>query len=286
MVSTGGKVMEILKGSKVAESITNGCIEELKTRKRVPQLAIIRVGERPDDVFYERGATKRMAKIGLRCTSYQYDADITNEEFQKAFDAVNADPDVDGILMLRPLPKHLDERLIEKKINPAKDVDGISPMNMAKIYAGDDSGFAPCTPEAVIEMLDYEKIDLTGKRVSIIGRSLVIGKPLAMMLIKKNATVTVCHTRTKNVEEECQKAEIIVAAAGKAKMVTSDYISDGAVVIDVGINVDENGTMCGDVDFDTVSEKTSIITPVPGGVGSVTTSVLAKHLMRAALERE
>lgn len=286
MVSTGGKAMKILKGSKVAESITNGCIEELKTRKRVPQLAIIRVGERPDDVFYERGATKRMAKIGLRCTSYQYDADITNEEFQKAFDAVNADPDVDGILMLRPLPKHLDERLIEKKINPAKDLDGISPINMAKIYAGEDSGFAPCTAEAVIEMLDYEKIDLTGKRVSIIGRSLVIGKPLAMMLIKKNATVTVCHTRTKNVEEECQKAEIVVAAAGKAKMVTPDYISNGAVVIDVGINVDENGAMCGDVDFDTVSEKTSIITPVPGGVGSVTTSVLAKHLMRAALERE
>lgn len=286
MVSTGGKAMKILKGSKVAESITNGCIEELKTRKRVPQLAIIRVGERPDDVFYERGATKRMAKIGLRCTSYQYDADITNEEFQKAFDAVNADPNVDGILMLRPLPKHLDERLIEKKINPAKDLDGISPINMAKIYAGEDSGFAPCTAEAVIEMLDYEKIDLTGKRVSIIGRSLVIGKPLAMMLIKKNATVTVCHTRTKNVEEECQKAEIVVAAAGKAKMVTPDYISNGAVVIDVGINVDENGAMCGDVDFDTVSEKTSIITPVPGGVGSVTTSVLAKHLMRAALERE
>lgn len=278
--------MQILKGLPVANAINETIQEEMKTwTKPVPHLAIIRVGERPDDMSYERGAVKKMAKVGLECTTYTYPADIENETFQKEFDKINQDDAIDGILLLRPLPKSLDEKAIENRIDPAKDLDGISPMNQAKIYAGDKQGFAPCTAEAVVEMLEHADIDLTGKRVTVIGRSLVIGKPVSMLLLQKNATVTICHTRTKDMPALCRQAEVLVAAAGSAKMVTPEYVADDAVVIDVGINVDEQGNLCGDVDFDAVSPKASVISPVPGGVGSVTTSVLAKHLWRAAQMR-
>ena len=278
--------MEILKGLPVANAINEKLIKDISDMKdHVPHLAIIRVGERPDDCSYEKGATKKMEKVGARCTSYVFPQEIDNDTFQKEFDKINEDPDIDGILLLRPLPKHLDEKAIENRIDPKKDLDGISPMNLAKVFAGDESGFAPCTAEAVIEMLDFAGIDLTGKRVTVVGRSLVIGKPVAMLLMKKNATVTVCHTRTVDMPSVCKNAEILVAAAGVAKMITPDYVADGAVVIDVGINVDADGNLCGDVDFDAVCEKTSVITPVPRGVGSVTTSVLAKHLVKAAKSR-
>ena len=278
--------MEILKGLPVAQAINAKLTEESKEyADRPPHLAIVRVGERPDDCSYERGATKKMDKVRFRCTSYVFPEDVSNDEFQREFDRINNDSDIDGILLLRPLPEHLDERAVEQRINPQKDLDGISPVNLAKVYAGDETGFAPCTAEAVIEMLDFAGIDLTGKRVTVVGRSLVIGKPVAMMLMKKNATVTVCHTRTKDMPGTCRNAEIIVAAAGCAKMINADYVGKDAVVIDVGINVDENGNLCGDVDFDSISDSASIATPVPGGVGSVTTSVLAKHLLRAAKSR-
>ena len=266
--------MEILKGLPVAQAINEELIKESQEAGIKPHLAIIRVGERPDDCSYERGATKKMDKVGFDCTSYVFPQDITDEEFQKEFDKINKDDNIDGILLLRPLPKHINEKAIEERINPVKDLDGISPINLAKVYAGDVNGFAPCTA------------DLTGKRVTVVGRSLVIGKPVAMMLMKKNATVTVCHTKTKDMAGTCRNAEVLVAAAGSAKMIKPDYVADDAVVIDVGINVDESGNLCGDVDFDSVAEKTSVITPVPGGVGSVTTSVLAKHLLRAAKMRK
>ncbi len=275
--------MEILRGADVAKSINEQLIKGLeKLDGKIPHLAIIRVGERPDDMSYERGALKKMEKVGFEATSYTFPADITNDDFQKEFDKINENEDVDGILLLRPLPKHIDEKLIEKKINPDKDIDGISPVNLAKVFAGDETGFAPCTAEAVIEMLDYAGVDLTGKRAVVVGRSLVIGKPVAMMLLKKNATVTICHTRTKDMKKTCHDAEIVVAAAGCAKMINADYVGDGAVVIDVGINVDEDGKLCGDVELDSLEGKASLATPVPGGVGSVTTSVLAKHLFKAA----
>lgn len=273
--------MEILKGLPVANAINEKLIEELKGMDKVPHLAIIRVGERPDDMSYERGATKKMEKVGFDCTSYTFPADIDNETFQKEFDKINEDDNIDGILLLRPLPKHLDEKAIENRINPNKDLDGISPVNLAKVYAGDTTGFAPCTAEAVIEMLDFAGVDLTGKRVTVVGRSLVIGKPVTMLLMKKNSTVTVCHTKTVDMASVCRNAEIVIAAAGVAKMIDKSFISKDAIVIDVGINVDEDGNLCGDVNFDEVSELASILTPVPGGVGSVTTSVLAKHLMKA-----
>ena len=278
--------MEILKGLPVANAINEKLMEQVKSIEGpLPHLAIIRVGERPDDCSYERGAVKKMDKVGVRCTTYTFDADIDNETFQAEFDKINENPDIDGILMLRPLPKRLDEKQIENKIDPRKDLDGISPLNLAKVYAGDESGYAPCTAEAVIEMLDYAGIDIKGKRVTVVGRSLVIGKPVSMLLMKRNATVTVCHTKTVDMAGTCKNAEILVAAAGSARMIKKEYVADGAVVIDVGINVDDEGNLCGDVDFDAISDIAAIATPVPGGVGSVTTSVLAKHLVKAAMAR-
>ena len=275
--------MEILKGLPVANSINEQLIEDIKNIDgELPHLAIIRVGERPDDCSYERGAVKKMDTVGVRCTTYTFAADISNDEFQKEFDQINNNPDIDGILLLRPLPKHIDEKAVENRIDPRKDLDGISPVNLAKVYAGDETGYAPCTAEAVIEMLDYAGVDIKGRRVTVVGRSLVIGKPVAMLLMKRNATVTVVHTKTVDMAATCKHAEILVAAAGSAKMIKPEYVADGAVVIDVGINVDEEGKLCGDVDFEAIENIASIATPVPGGVGSVTTSVLAKHLVKAA----
>ena len=239
--------METLKGLPVANAINEKIIEEMKDWKgAIPHLAIVRVGERPDDMSYERGATKKMEKVGFRCTSYTFPADIDNDTFQKEFDKINEDEDIDGILLLRPLPKHLDEKAIENRIASVKDLDGISPMNLAKVYAGDPTGYGPCTAEAVIEMLDYAGVDLKGKRAVVIGRSLVIGKPVAMMLMKKNATVTVCHTKTVDMPGVCKGAEVLVAAAGVAKMVDKSFVADGAVVIgssssdDLTVEVDDS----------------------------------------------
>lgn len=278
--------MEILKGLPVAKAINEKLAAELESfQGAAPHLAIIRVGERPDDLSYERGAVKKMDLIGFRCTSFTFPAAIDNETFQQAFDKINNDADIDGILLLRPLPAHLDEKAVEARIDPRKDLDGISPLNLARVFAGDESGYAPCTAEAVLEMLDYAGIDLAGKRVTVVGRSLVIGKPVAMLLMKKNATVTVCHTRTKDMAGTCRNAEVLVAAAGSAKMIRKEHVGENAVVIDVGINVDEAGNLCGDVDLEAISQTAFLATPVPGGVGSVTTSVLAKHLMKAAKSR-
>ena len=274
--------MKILKGAEVSAKIKEEVAQIAAGLQEVPKLAIIRVGENPDDMSYERGATKKMESFGLRVQSYVYPEDITDSDFKAEFTRINEDPDVTGILMLRPLPKQICEKDIEGMIDPAKDLDGISPVNIAKIFEGDDSGFAPCTAEAVIEVLKAAEIPMTGKRVTIVGRSMVVGKPLSMLMVKENATVTICHTRTKDLAGTCRNAEILVAAAGRAKMLNGDYVGQDAVVIDVGINVDENGKLCGDVDYDTIQDKAQAATPVPGGVGAVTTAVLAKHLVRAA----
>ena len=276
--------MELLKGADVIAAMKQRMQKELEKQPRTPKLTIIRVGERPDDMSYERGAKKRMQGIGIICESHVFPADISNEAFLKEFEIINTDSGVDGILVLRPIPAHLDEKRIEQMIDPAKDVDGISPINMAKVFAGDDSGFAPCTAQAVVEMLDFAGIELSGKRVAIIGRSLVVGKPLAMLLMKKNATVTVCHTKTVDMPTICREAEIVIAAAGRAKMIDQTYIGKDAIVIDVGINMDENNKLCGDVDLDSIQALASMATPVPGGVGTVTTSVLAQHVVQAAMK--
>ncbi len=275
--------MVILKGAEVSAKIkeeVQGLLGRLNGQ--IPRLAIVRVGEKPDDLSYERGAMKKLASFGLEAQSYAFPEDISNEQFQEEFKKINENPDVTGILLLRPLPKQICQTDIENMMDPKKDLDGISPINIAKIFAGDASGFAPCTAEAVVEMLKANHIEIAGKRAVIVGRSMVVGKPLAMLLMKENATVTVCHTRTIDLPGTCQSGEILIAAAGKAKMINGDYVRQEAVVIDVGINVDEDGKLCGDVDFQSIQEKASMTTPVPGGVGTVTTAVLARHLVLAA----
>ena len=275
--------MELIKGAPVSAKIKEevGAMLE-KINGPAPKLAIVRVGENPDDMSYERGAVKKMDAFGLRSQCYTFPVDITDEDFKKEFTAINEDPEVSGILLLRPLPKQICEKDIEAMIDPEKDLDGISPVNIAKVFSGDPTGFAPCTPEAVIEVLKAYNIPMEGKRAVIVGRSMVVGRPLSMLLLKENATVTICHTRTKDLPGTCKQAEILVAAAGKAKMLDDSYVGENTTVIDVGINVDENGKLCGDVDYDTIQDKAQAATPVPGGVGAVTTAVLAKHLVRAA----
>lgn len=271
-----------LRGKKVSDGIKEYVSKELETLSFVPKLAIVRVGENPDDMSYERGATKKLKSFGLDVASYVFPQDISDEDFKKAFKDINDDDEVTGILLLRPLPRTINEKDIENMIDPKKDLDGISPINIAKVFAGDTSGFSPCTAEAVIEVLKAYDIELTGKRVTVVGRSMVVGKPVSMLLLKENATVTMTHTRTVDLKKTCSDAEIVIAAAGRAKMLNSDYCGQDAVMIDVGINVDENGKLCGDVDYATLDGKASATTPVPGGVGTVTTAVLAKHLIQAA----
>lgn len=274
-----------LRGKKVSDGIKEYVSKELETLSFVPKLAIVRVGENPDDMSYERSATKKLKSFGLDVASYVFPQDISDEAFKKAFKDINEDDEVTGILLLRPLPHTINEKNIENMIDPKKDLDGISPINIAKVFAGDTTGFSPCTAEAVIEVLKAYDIELTGKRVTVVGRSMVVGKPVSMLLLKENATVTMTHTRTVDLKKTCSDAEIVIAAAGRAKMLNSDYCGQDAVMIDVGINVDENGKLCGDVDYATLDGKASAATPVPGGVGTVTTAVLAKHLIQAAKMR-
>jgi methylenetetrahydrofolate dehydrogenase (NADP+)/methenyltetrahydrofolate cyclohydrolase len=252
-----------------------------------PGLGIVRVGARPDDLAYERGALKRFESLGIAARVFAFPEDIGREDFAAEFRKIDASPAIHGILLLRPLPKHLDEEAVKRMISPAKDVDGMSPLRAAKIFSlssspGGEGGFAPCTPDAVMEMLDHSGVDLAGKNAVVVGRSLVVGRPLAMLMLARNATVTIGHTRTRNLEELCRNADIVVAAAGRARMITPACVSEKSIVVDVGINVDENGKLCGDVDYDAVLPAVSMISPVPGGVGAVTTSVLAKHVLRAA----
>lgn len=274
-----------LRGKKVSDGIKEYVTKELETLSFVPKLAIVRVGENPDDMSYERGATKKLKSFGLDVASYVFPQDISDEDFKKTFKDINEDDEVTGILLLRPLPRTINEKDIENMIDPKKDLDGISPINIAKVFEGDTTGFSPCTAEAVIEVLKAYDIELTGKRVTVVGRSMVVGKPVSMLLLKENATVTMTHTRTVDLKKTCSDAEIVIAAAGRAKMLNSDYCGQDAVMIDVGINVDENGKLCGDVDYATLDGKASAATPVPGGVGTVTTAVLAKHLIQAAKMR-
>lgn len=274
--------MITMKGAAVSAKLKEQVEKGLETLTWVPKLTIIRVGENPDDISYEKGATKKLTSFELEVESKVFPGDISDEAFKKEFAAINADASVDGILMLRPLPKQINEQDIEKMIDPAKDLDGISPVNIAKVFSGDTSGFAPCTAEAVVCMLKMNDITLSGKRVAVVGRSMVVGRPLSMLLLHENATVTICHSRTASLPEVCREADILTACVGKAAMINHTYVKKDAVVIDVGINVDENGKLCGDVDFADLEGTASAATPVPGGVGGVTTAVLAQHLVRAA----
>lgn len=274
-----------MMGSEVAKAMKEDLIQEVESLKEKgiePHLAIIRVGARPDDLAYERNAKRRMELTGIACDVIELEETISQEAFVKVFCEVNQDENIHGILLFQPLPVHLDVEEVKAKIHPYKDVDCMCMDNAAKIFMGDKTGHAPCTAEAVMEMLRHYEIPIAGKRVVILGRSLVIGRPLSMLMLEQNATVTICHSKTEHLEEICREADILVAAVGRAHMVNEQMVREGAVVVDVGINVDENGNLCGDVDFGKVEGKAAFITPVPKGVGSVTTSVLAKHVIQAA----
>lgn len=260
-------------------------VAALKERGVYPKLAVVRAGEREDDIAYEKGIMKRFGTVEAEVEVIKLPIDIDEESFEETIRRLNEDEKVHGILVFRPLPKQLDDNRLKEIIRPDKDVDSISMANTAKVFAGDKTGYAPCTAQAVMELLEHNKIDLTGKKVAIVGRSLVVGKPLAMLMLGRNATVTVCHTRTKNIAEECKRADILVACAGSAKMIKRDFTNPDQIVVDVGINF-VDGAMCGDVDYDDVAEHVAAITPVPGGVGTVTTSVLLKHTLESAERRD
>lgn len=258
---------------------------ELSGKGVTPTLGIVRVGERDDDIAYERGATKRCESVGVAVKQFVLPADATQKELLDLIGVINNDTSVHGVLLFRPLPKHMDEDAICNALSPEKDIDGITDGSMAGVFTDRRKGFAPCTAQACIAILDHFGVDLKGKKVTVIGRSLVIGKPVAMMLMKKNATVTICHTKTADMPAICRDAEILIVAAGRAKVVDKSYFSPGQIVIDVGINVDEAGNLCGDVDFAQAEPIVEAITPVPGGVGTVTTSILVSHVIEAARRR-
>ena len=274
--------MQRLGGKEVADKIVEEIktkVQELKGRGISPKLAILRVGERDDDLAYERGVLKRFESAGVEVEVTALDAGVSQEELDETFDGINGDPKVHGILVFRPLPKPLSDEHMRRTIDSGKDVDFMDIRNMEKVLAGVPDAAAPCTAEAVMSLIKHYNIDTCGKKVTVVGRSLVIGKPVALLLTTANATVTVCHTRTLNMEEECKNADIIVACCGVAKMIGPSYVREGQTVIDVGMNVDEEGNLCGDVDYDAVSKIAEAVTPVPGGVGSITTAVLLRHVV-------
>lgn len=278
---------EVLDGKRVAAAICETLcekVERLEKKGVTPTLAIIRTGARADDISYERGAVKRCESVGVKTRVFALPENAEQREVLELIEAVNADAGVHGCLMLRPFPGHIDDNAVRNALTPEKDVDGVTDASLAGVFAGVDTGFPPCTARACMEILDYYKIDVTGKRAVVIGRSLVVGKPAAMMLMQKNATVTVCHTKTENMPEIARGADILIVAAGRAKVVGREYVRENQVVVDVGINMDENGKLCGDVDFGAVEPIVGRITPVPGGVGTVTTSVLVKHVVEAAMK--
>jgi len=277
-----GQVLNCKEAAKVF--LENIKIESQKLIEKGinPLLAIVRVGKKEDDIAYEKSILKNCEKVNIKGQVHVCDENIDMESFCKLIQELNRDESVHGILIFRPLPKHLDENVIKHIIDPSKDVDCMNPLNLARIFEGDMNGYLPCTPAAVMEIIKHFNIDVKGKKVAILGRSMVVGRPLAMMMLKEDATVTICHSKTENLKEVVSSADIVAAAIGKAKFISKDFIKDGAVVIDVGINVDDDGNLCGDVDFEAVKDKASLITPVPGGVGSVTTAILLKNVIKGA----
>ncbi|MBE6116429.1 MAG: bifunctional 5,10-methylenetetrahydrofolate dehydrogenase/5,10-methenyltetrahydrofolate cyclohydrolase [Erysipelotrichaceae bacterium] len=280
---------EILKGRPVAASLDEWTAHEvaiLKENGIDTTLAILRVGEKGDDVAYEKGAMKKCRNVGIKVRNVMLPEDVSYEEFYRTLDELNSDPEIHGILMFRPLPKYLDNEKARNYIDPVKDVDGCSDSSLGSIFVDKEFGFAPCTAEAVMETLKYYNVDVKGKNVAVIGRSLVVGKPLAMLLMNRNATVTVCHTKTKDVPSITRQADIVICCTGRMESINAEYVSEGQTVIDVGIKYNETKQkLCGDVLFEEVEPIVDRITPVPGGIGSVTTSVLTRHVVKAAVNQ-
>lgn len=280
--------MQELRGMPVVKQIAEDMTKEIKklaAKNVVPTLAVVRVGAREDDLSYERGLLKRFGAVGANVEQIVFDENVIQDELEEKIIELNKNENIHGILVFRPLPGHLNEERIKELVEPMKDVDCMGSINSAHVFAQDGKGHAPCTPQAVMEMLSFYGMELKGKKAVVVGRSMVVGKPLAMMLLKENATVTICHTRTADLRKECREADYIFAAAGAAEMIDESFVREGQVVIDVGINMKE-GKLCGDVKYDSVKDMVSALSPVPGGVGTVTTSVLLKHTIESAKRGE
>lgn len=275
-----------LEGAPVAAALNERMAREteaLKERGIVPMLAVLRLGSRPDDLSYENGVKKRCAAVGVQAKSVVLPADADSSTFFDTLEKLSEDPAVHGILMFRPLPPHLDSEKACRMLNPAKDVDGCTDASLAGVFAGTDTGFVPCTAQAAMEILDYYGINCAGKRAVVIGRSLVVGRPVSMLLMHRNATVTTCHTKTASMPSITRTADILIVCTGKMESIGAEYLREGQVVIDVGIGWnEEKGKLCGDVKFEEAEPVAAAVTPVPGGVGAVTTSVLVSHVIEAA----
>ena len=272
-----------MSGSEVAMGILKELVNKRVEMSSNPTLGIIRVGEKSNDLAYERSILKKFSDLNLSLKIFNLPADVSQKKFDEKFDEVNLDPAIHGILLFRPLPEELSDKHARATIKPDKDIDCMGYENIAKLFSGEPDGYAPCTAAAAMKILDFYKIDLNGKNVAVLGRSLVIGRPVASMLTTKNATVTLCHSKTKDLKSICQRSDIIITAMGKSNFLTSDYFNEHSIIIDVGINSYADGKLCGDVDFEKVSGKVAGITPVPGGVGAVTTSILALNVLKACL---
>ncbi len=276
---------ELLLGAPVAQAIRASLeerIARLKERGREPCLAILRCGEDPGALSYERAAERGCTQAGIRVVKAVLSWTATTEEMLRAVDRANGDAAVHGILVLRPLPKRIDTQVIFRRLRPDKDVDGITVPSLAGIFVGKGWGFAPCTAEACVAMLDHYGVSLSGARAAILGRSLIVGRPLSMLLGARDATVTLCHSRTRDPAAICREADILISAAGKAGIVDENYVHSGQIILDVGVNEGFDGKICGDVAFDRVSPLVRAISPVPRGVGTVTTAILARHVVEAA----
>ena len=278
----------LMDGKQTSQRVRNEISEAVAARKAaglpVPGLAVILVGEDPASQVYVRNKQKACEEVGFYSEAYELPETTTQEELEALVDRLNEDDKIHGILVQLPLPKHLDETRVLLKIRPEKDVDAFHPVNVGKIMTG-NYDFVPCTPAGVMELIKESGIDVTGKECVVVGRSNIVGKPMSMLLLHKNGTVTICHSRTKDLKNICNKADILVSAIGKAKFITEDMVKEGAVVIDVGINRNEEGKLCGDVDFDNVVNKVSAITPVPGGVGPLTITMLLNNTLEAFKQR-
>jgi methylenetetrahydrofolate dehydrogenase (NADP+) / methenyltetrahydrofolate cyclohydrolase len=275
---------KLLTGKEVAQKMDLDIqkeVQELKAKGINPALKIMIAGEAADSLAYANSARKMAEKNGILCDIEQLPGATSQDEFVKTLKQRNADKNIHGIIVMRPLPKQIKEDVVKYVLAPEKDIDCFNPVNAGKIMAGDMTGFPPATPQAVLEMLRFYEIPMKGKDAVVLGRSMVVGKPMAMLLLGENATVTICHSKTQDLPGVCKRADILVAAIGKARMITPDYIKAGATVMDVGINV-EGDKLYGDVDTEKAKETAGSITPVPGGVGTVTTRVLLKHVVKAA----
>lgn len=282
-----GMPARLLTGKEVAAAInerTMARVDELKGRGIVPTIAFLRVGDKEDDIAYENSALRRCVKMGIGYRQFHLDKAASQDELMSAIEEINSDSSIHGVLMLRPLPSGFDEKAACAAISARKDIDGITNSSLAGIFTGEEIGYPPCTAQAVLEILKYYGISIDSKRVAVVGRSLVIGRPVALMLLGGNATVTICHTHTRDLPSVCRQADIIVAAAGAMDVVDASCLRPDQVVVDVGIHIMGDGSMRGDVDWKKAQEIVAAITPVPGGVGTVTTAVLMSHLVEAAVK--